>query len=92
MIIIYVHTPKIGFYIVNFILLFLNKRQKDPTFGYYNLAHSDVTVSHSFQPKIWKDFYELQRVMLHQPERSMVVFSKILNSFLGEAAQHGRPL
>ncbi len=43
-----VHTPKVGFYIVNFFLLFLNKSQKDPTFGFYNLAHSDVTVSHSF--------------------------------------------
>ncbi len=38
------HTPKVGFYIVNFFLLFLNKSQKDPTFGFYNLAHSDVTI------------------------------------------------
>ncbi len=30
--------------------------------------------------------------MLHQPERPMVIFSKKLNSFSGEAAQHGRPL
>ncbi len=30
--------------------------------------------------------------MLHQPGRPMVVFSKILNSFSGEAAQHSRPL
>ncbi len=30
--------------------------------------------------------------MLHQPGRPMVVFSKKLNSFSGEAAQHGRPL
>ncbi len=42
-----VHTPKVGFYIVNFFLLFSNKSQKDPTFGFYNLAHSDVTVFHS---------------------------------------------
>ncbi len=30
--------------------------------------------------------------MLHQPGRPMVFFSKKLNSFSGEAAQHGRPL
>ncbi len=30
---IYVYTPKVGFYIVNFFLLFSNKSQKDPTFG-----------------------------------------------------------
>ncbi len=30
--------------------------------------------------------------MLHQPGRPMVVFSKKLNGFSGEAAQHGRPL
>ncbi len=24
----------------------------DPTFGFYNLAHSDVTVFHSFKPKV----------------------------------------
>ncbi len=30
--------------------------QKDPTFGYYNLAHSDVTVFHSFKPKVGKTF------------------------------------
>ncbi len=35
---------------------------------------------------------ELQWVMLHQPGRPMVVFSKTLNSFSGEAAQHGRSL
>ncbi len=39
----------VGFYIVNFFLLFLNKSQEDPTFGFYNLAHSDVTVFHSFK-------------------------------------------
>ncbi len=51
-----VHTTKVGFYIVNFFLLFLNKCQKDPTFGFYNLAHSDVTVFHSFKPKVEKTF------------------------------------
>ncbi len=51
-----VHTPKVGVYIVNFFLLFLNKSQKDPTFGFYNLAHSDVTVFHSFKPKVEKIF------------------------------------
>ncbi len=51
-----VHTPKIGFYIVNFFLLFFNKSQKDLTFGFYNLAHSDVTVFHSFKPKAEKTF------------------------------------
>ncbi len=51
-----VHTPKVGFYIVNFFLLFLNKSQKDPTFGYYYLAHSDVTVVHCFKPKFGKTF------------------------------------
>ncbi len=40
----------------------------------------------------FKDFYELQRAMLHRPWRPMVVFAKKLNSFSGEAAQHGRPL
>ncbi len=60
--------------IVNFFLLFLNK-SPDPTFGYYHLAHSYVTVFHSFKPKVEKT-YELQRVILHQPERPMVVFSK----------------
>ncbi len=30
--------------------------------------------------------------MLHQPGRPMVVFSKKLNSYSGEAAQHSRPL
>ena len=49
-------TPNVGFYIVNFFLLFLNKSQKDPTFGFYNLAHSDVTVFHSFKPKVEKIF------------------------------------
>ncbi len=29
---------------------------KDPTFGFYNLAHSDVTVFHSFKPKVEKIF------------------------------------
>ncbi len=47
---------KVGFYIVNFFLLFLNKSQKEPTFGFYNLAHSDVTVFHSFKPKVVKIF------------------------------------
>ncbi len=51
-----VHTSKVGFYIVNFFLLFLSKSQKDPTFGYYNLAHSDTTVFHSFKPKVGKTF------------------------------------
>ncbi len=37
-------------------LLFLNKSQKDPTFAYYNLAHTDVTVFHSFKPKVEKTF------------------------------------
>ncbi len=46
----------VGFYIVNFFLLFSNKSQKDPTFGFYNLAHSDVTVFHSFKPKVEKIF------------------------------------
>ncbi len=49
-------VSKVGFYIVNFFLLFLNKSQKDPTFGYYNLAHFDVTVFHSFKPKVGKIF------------------------------------
>ncbi len=49
-----IHTPKVDFYIVNFFLLFLNKSQKDPTFGFYNLA--DVTVFHSFKPKVEKIF------------------------------------
>ncbi len=49
--------PKVGFYTVNLFLLFLNKSQKDPTFGYYNLTHSDVTtVFHSFKPKVAKTF------------------------------------
>ncbi len=30
--------------------------------------------------------------MLHQPGRPIVVFSKKTKQFLGEAAQHGRPL
>ncbi len=30
--------------------------------------------------------------MLYQPGRPMVVFSKKLNSFSGEEAQHARPL
>ncbi len=51
-----VHTPKVGFYVVYFFLLFSNISQKDPTFGYYNLAHSDVTVFHSFKPKVGKTF------------------------------------
>ncbi len=51
-----VHTPKVGFYIVYFFLLFLNKSQKGPTFGCYNLDHSDVTVFHSFKPKVEKTF------------------------------------
>ncbi len=51
-----VDTPKVGFYIVNFFLLFSNKSQKDPTFGFYNLAHSDVKVFHSFKPKVEKIF------------------------------------
>ncbi len=42
--------------IVNFFLLFLNKSQKIPTYGFYNLAHSDVTVFHSFKPKVEKIF------------------------------------
>ncbi len=54
--IVRVHTRKVGFHIVNFFLLFLNKSQKDPTFGFYNLAHSDVTVFHSFKPKVEKIF------------------------------------
>ncbi len=70
---------KEGIYIVNFFLLFLNKSQKDPTFGFYNLAYSDVT-------KSWEDIYELQKVMLHQHGRRMVVFCKKLNSFMGGAA------
>ncbi len=48
--------PKEGFYIVHFFLLFSNKTQKDPTFGFYNLPHSDVTVFHSFKPKVEKIF------------------------------------
>ncbi len=51
-----IHTPKVGFYIVNFFLLFSNKSQKDPIFGFYNLAHSDVTVFHSFKLKVKKIF------------------------------------
>ncbi len=50
--------PKSRFYIVNFFLLFLNKSQKDPSFGYYNLAHSDVTVFHSFKTKVGKTFMD----------------------------------
>ncbi len=49
----FVHSPKLGFYIVNFVLLFLSKCQKNPTFGYYNFAHSDV------RAKSCKDIYEL---------------------------------
>ncbi len=50
------YTPqKVGFYKVNFFLLFSNKSQ-DPTFDFYNLAHSDVTVFHSFKPKVEKIF------------------------------------
>ncbi len=59
-----VHTPKVGFYLVNFFLLFSNKSQKDPTFGYYNLANSDVRVFHSLNQKLER-LYELQQVMLH---------------------------
>ncbi len=44
------------FYIVNVFLLFLNKSQKDPSFGFYNLAHSDVTFFHSFKLKVEKTF------------------------------------
>ncbi len=51
-----VHTPKVGFYIVNFFLPFLNKSQKDLTIGFYNLVQSDVTVFHSFTPKVEKIF------------------------------------
>ncbi len=76
------YTPQI----VNFFLLFLNKSKKDPTFGFYNLAHSDVTVFHSFQPKVEKIFMNSKRVMLHQPGRPMVVFSKNLKKNSGEAA------
>ncbi len=43
----------------------------------FYLAHSDVTVFHSFKPKS-AVIYELQQVMLHQPGRPMAVFSKKL--------------
>ncbi len=52
----WVHTPKVGFDMVNFFVLFSNKSQKDRTFGFYNLAPSDVTVFHSFKPKAEKIF------------------------------------
>ncbi len=35
---------------------FSNKSHQDPTFGFYNLAHSNVTVFHSFKPKVEKIF------------------------------------
>ncbi len=47
----------VGFYIVNFFLLFLNKSQKDPSFGSYNLAHSNVRVFHSFKPKLQRHLW-----------------------------------
>ncbi len=53
---VYIYIYKVGFYIVNFFLLFSNKSQKDPTFGFYSLTHSDVTVFHSFNPKVEKIF------------------------------------
>ncbi len=65
--------------VVTFFLLFLNKAQKDPTFGFYNLAHSDVRVFHSFKLKVAEPLInELQQVMLHQPGK--------LNSFSRNAA------
>ncbi len=48
--------------------------------------YSDVTVFHSFKAQVGEHIYELQQVMLHQPGRPIVVFSKKLNSFSGEAA------
>ncbi len=39
-----------------------------------------------FENQKLRRLYELQRVMLHQPGRPMIVFSKKLNSFSGEAA------
>ncbi len=55
--------------------LFL-KSQKDPTYGFDNLAHPDVTVFHSLKPKVVKTFMNSQQVMLSQPGRSMFVFSR----------------
>ncbi len=75
------HSIKIVFYIVNFFLFFLNKSHKDPTFGLYNLAHSDVTVFQSFKPKVAKTFMNFQWVMLHQPWRQIVVFSQKTEQF-----------
>ncbi len=36
--------------------IFLYKSQKDPTFGFYNMAHSDVIVFRSFKLKVQKTF------------------------------------
>ncbi len=55
-------------------------------------THPKRRLSHSkFLSSLFKlkseAIYELQQVMLHQPDRPMVVFSKKkLNSFSGEAA------
>ncbi len=56
-----VHTSKVGFYIGNIFLLFFN-------FGFYNLAHSEVTVFHSAKPEVGITFMKSHQVMLCQPE------------------------
>ncbi len=43
------HTPKEGCYTVNFFLLFLNKSQKDPIFGFYNFVLYNVTSARETQ-------------------------------------------
>ncbi len=50
----------VGFYIVKMFLLFFES-QKDPTFGFYNLAHTDVTVLHSFKSKVGMTFMNSQQ-------------------------------
>ncbi len=39
-----------------FISDLFEQSQKDPTFGFFNLAHSDLTVFHSFKPNVEKTF------------------------------------
>ncbi len=39
-----------------FLTALSKQKPKDHTFGFYNLAHSDVIIFHSFTPKIVKTF------------------------------------
>ncbi len=39
-----------------FLSAVFKQKSEDHTFGFYNLAHSDVTVFHTFKPKVEKIF------------------------------------